>query len=263
MSENRKSNLIGMVIASAILLLGVPGAVYLGNGYNALVSTNQSYSEIENTTAFQDQVVWKDVETEGAIASGTSKGANFTEETPIWDTTKEWDQVTFTTTAEDGMIRFNVNKSVGQVLKSSISGLRIKTNCSLSLDIKIYAVKWDGTKLTRVEAFSKSLDNGSEETEWVITPMDILYLQSQLNPDTLDDEWIQIEISGNGTDKLTTGSVLQFQFAWEEPDNPFALGSFVLLQSIGVILLIVFTVLGVIATPWVNVSDFRKKGGRK
>jgi hypothetical protein len=262
MSSDRRSNIIGMLVASFILIVGVPGAVWLGNGYNALLSTEHDYSQIENVTAFKSAEYVDGIATKGRIASMSSAGANLSEETAVWDGTLDWDTVILTTASTDAILVMNINKTPNSVLRSDISGLRIKTNCTIKLEFKVYAVKWDGTKLTKVLAWTDHVANGSQVKTWNVTPMEILNLNSDLNEDADDITWIQVVITGYSTAKITTGSTIQFQMAWETPDNPFVIRSYTMLQSVGVLLLVVLTVMAVIASPWVNIqsiSDSMKK----
>lgn len=261
--NERTKGILMMVLAFSIIFLGIPLGIGLGNGYNALLTDNVNYSQIENTTAFQDVVSWDGVSTKGSVVSGSSAGANATEETPLWDTNQEWDSVVLTTESTDAVILWNVNLTPKKVLHSEKCGLRVKTNGTKELEVSIWVVKYDGVDLTRIKAFAQKVENGSQEVTWNITPIEILDLNSELNVETTDSSWIQIQITGYDADnKLTTADELEFQFAWETPDNPWVLSSYQILETIAIIGMVIFTVLAVISVSGL-VKDESKRSKRR
>lgn len=247
MKKNRVASIIVTIIATLFIvgvLLGGPG---IANERNSKLSANYDYSQIENTTSVKSAPLVDGVATEGAVVSGTAAGGNLSAETTLWDTISEWDQVTVTTTATDGVLFMNINKTSSSILKSDISGLRIKTNCTKSLEVDVYLVKYDGVDVTKIHVFEDEKDSGAQEYLWVIKPIEILSADTDLAVEPTDESYIQIVFSGNGTDKLTTSDVLQFQLAWRSPDNPWAWSSWNILLVVAYLGTFVCTIFAIIS----------------
>lgn len=263
--NKRKLEVSMMVGALLLLVIGLPTGLWMANGVNSWLSGTDTYAQVENTTAFYDGPILDDnVEHRYASVNGTVE----TEETPTWDVTLEWDSVTLGSTGTDNKVVFNWNVSVDDIINSKFTGLRLKLNCSKRLTVLVNAVKWDGVSLTSVEAYSNAhIDNESSTVHWNITPMGILAIKNDLNPDATDVVWFQIILEGYDTAKLTTGDTIQFQFATSESGNVYSFTNYQILSFSAVIFGIIFGLIGLASTKYWNPlgpeKKSRKRSGRK
>jgi hypothetical protein len=143
-------------------------------------------------------------------------------------------------------------------MASKYTELIVKTNGSKALDLKIEACKSDGVTLSTVELFTAEIGNKSQITTWDYTATQILEAKNTLNAAATDKVWIRIAISGGGTQKLTTADTVQFQFAHRGVDNVYSRSNEDMMGITAVILGIVFIILGVIATPFINLDGTGK-----
>ena len=256
--KKARLNILASMFAIVMTLAGPVVGTAGANMWNEWTSGGSiDYTQIENTTAYLSApFVEEKISTEARYASvnGTGTSANITAETPTWDTTTEWDQVTITSTGTDVKLIFNLNITLDELLDTKNTEMRIKTNGSKALEITIEAVKSDGVDLKTHELYNKEVANLSQKAVWDFDPTDILEASNELDPAKTDDVWIRIIIEGKGTTKLTTADVVQFQFAWGGNDNVYALSSEDALGMTAVIMGLLYLILAVLATPMLNID---------
>lgn len=250
-TKKEQLNVALMIGAIMILMVGVPLAITGANSINGWLSDTYAFTQTENVTGFYDGPLVDGEDDEGRYASvnGTST-ISITEETPVWDTIVEWDQVTITSTGEDVRVVWNLNYSVSDLMRSGDYQLRMKFNGSKGLDITINAVKYDGVTFTSWEVYTGHVSNGSQVEYWNWTPTQILDAVNNINADPTDETYLQLIVEGEDADvKLTTGDVIQFQFALGGADNVYAFTSWQILSGVSAILSLTFLTLSFGATP--------------
>lgn len=233
-----------MVGALLLLLVGVPLGLYAANSINGYLSANPTYVQIENTTAFYEApFIADDVDTEGRYAA--VNGTTITVETPVWDTTGEWDALTITNDETRNTLYFNVNITVKELLNTDYSKMRLKFNGTKHLAVTIYAVKFDGVVLTKVSAVEFAhVGNESSTVYWNMTPSALLQLQTGLAPALTDEVYLQIAVSGyNAANALEVGDTVMFQFAWASASAVYSFTSWQILtfmaSGMGFVLILV------------------------
>jgi hypothetical protein len=245
-----------MYAAVIFLVIGLPLTLWGANSWNDLLANADSaYAQQENTTAFYQGAVVDGLSTEARYASvnGTGSDADLTAETPTWDTTSEWDQVTLTTTQTDSKVYFNWNVTTDDLMGAAYEHLRIKTNGTKDYKITVQAVKYDGVDLTAVEGkVFDHVDNGSQVLYWNFTSSELLEIKATLDADATDELYYQIIFEGYDDTKLTTGDTIQFQFALSEIDNAFAWSHLQKIRAYGIIMGILCLFIGFASTRYYN-----------
>ena len=243
-----------MVGAVLLLVIGIPSMIYVADSYNGLISGTYSYTQQENTTALYTGPIVEgdnDIGSEYGVASvnGTTT-VTVTNESVSWDVVSEWDQITLTSTGTDNEIYFNWNQTPEKLMAGDNYQLRIKTNGTNALKLSVYAVKFDGVALTSVKAWDGLVSNLSQVIYWNWTPMEILAVQSSLNPEATDEVYFQIIMEGRTTtDNLSVGDTIQFQFALGGSDNVYTFSAKSILHGTATIGGILFIILGIASTP--------------
>jgi hypothetical protein len=250
-----------MVGALLLITVGLPAGIWAANSFNSFLSGTVEYSQVENTTDFYDGPILDD-DDEHRYAS--YNGTTVTQETPTWDVTGEWDQVTVVGTGSNNKLVLNWNMTTDDLLNSKFSVVRFKTNCSNELKLTVNAVKWDGVTLTSVEAYSVNhINNESETMNWNITPTKALELVNDLNPAATDEVYFQIVIEGYDSDNyLTVGDTVQFQIATGENGNVYSFSNLQILNGAATIFGLVFLLFGFASTPYWNPWGESKKRRR-
>jgi hypothetical protein len=248
-TKKEQINIALMIGAVFVLMAGIPLAITGANSINGWLSDTYAFTQVENATGYYEGPLVDGEDTEGRYASvnGTST-ISITEETPVWDTSADWDQVTITSTGEDARMVWNLNYSINDLLRSENYQFRMKFNGTKGLDITINAVKFDGITLTSWEVYSSHVSNGSQVEYWNWTPTQILDDYNNHDAEATDESYIQVIVEGEGDTELTTGDVIQFQFAFGGPDNAYAFSSYQILIGVSAILIVVFLLLGIGAT---------------
>ena len=234
--SKRKIEIFLMVGAILLLIVGIPCGIYIANNYNRVVAGTYSYTQQETDTALHTGPIVEgdnDIGSEYRVASvnGTTT-VTVTNESVSWDVVSEWDQITLTSTGTDNEIYFNWNQTPEKLMAGDNYQLRIKTNGTNALKLSVYAVKFDGVALTSVKAWDGLVSNLSQVIYWNWTPMEILAVQSRLNPDATDEVYIQIVMEGRtASNNLSVGDTIQFQFALGGSDNVFSCSSGFILRN--------------------------------
>lgn len=260
-SKQRKTQVMLMVGALLLMFVGLPVGLYMANGFNGFLSGVNTWTEVENTTAFYDGPIL-DGDDEYRYAS--YNGTTVTEETPTWDTVTEWDSITIAGTGTNNKVVFNYNKTVDELLNSKINQIRFKLNSSNRLKVTVNAVKWDGVTLTSVQAYSVShVDNESSTLYWNVTPVKALGYKNDLSPAATDEVYFQIILEGfDATNYLTAGDTIQFQIAEGSSSNAYAFSNIQILRGSVTILGLIFVLVGFASTPYWNPTGAKKKGGK-
>ena len=255
--NKRKLDIYLMVGALLFMIIGIPGMIYVANGWNSFLSQSYDYDQMDNVTAFYNGPLYDGKSTEGRYASMLPNGTGITAETPVWDTTGEWDTVTLTGVGVGGanttlIMVFNLNKSADDLLQSKYYSFRVKTNSTASMVMEINAVKYDGVKITEVNMLSAvQLDAGLRINYLNWTPTEVLNWVTTLNPDTTDETYIQVVFSSSTTpaDNLTTGDTIQFEYSLGSPGNVYTYSASTILNGVGIIGGITFLLIGFASTP--------------
>jgi len=257
-TTKRQLEIYLMVGAIILIFFGIPAGVWAGNSFNTFLAGSVNYDQLENETDFYDGPI---IDGDDQYQYASYNGTTVTGETPVFDTVTEWDQITITGTGTDNKFVLNWNITTDQLMDSSFSELRIKTNCSKDLKVSIKAVKFDGVTLTSVSAYSSKVRNGSQTVAWNITPMDALILVNNLNPDATDEVYFQIIFEGYDSDNyLEVADVIQFQVATGENGNVYAFSNIQILRAVATLggVLLILIAFGS-TKAWNPVSDKGRK----
>lgn len=240
--SKRRLDAVLNVVALLFLFLAVPGMVWAGNAWNGFLGQTYEWTAQENATAFYEGPI---LDGDDEYRYATYYNTSVTEETPTWDVTGDWDQVTIVGTGAKSVYVMNLNKSVDDLLNSKYYSLRMKTNGSQPIKASLYAVKYDGVALTQQQIdVTVTLGNGSKEAYFNWTPTEILQVNTLLNPAATDESYCQIVIeSSSTTNNLTAGDVIQFDIDLGSPSNVYTFSSIQILRglaTIGGIMFILF-----------------------
>lgn len=237
--NKRRLDAIMNVVALVFLFLLVPGMVTMGNAWNGFLGDTYEWDAQENATAFYDgPIIDGDDEYRWASVYNTT----VTEETPTWDVTGDWDQVTVVGTGAQSKLVFNLNKSVSDLVNSKYYSLRVKTNGTQPVKVSFYGVKFDGVTLTEQQiATTVTLGNLSKTAYFNWTPTEILQVDTLLNAEATDEVYTQIVIESSSTTlNLTAGDVIQFQVSLGKPSNVYTFSSIQILRGVATIGGIIF-----------------------
>jgi len=223
------------VVALAFLFLIVPGMVYVGNAWNGFLGSTYEWDAQENATSLYQGPVIDGDSSEYRMASVNDTGD--VEETPVWDVSSDWDQVTIVNTGAQVKLIMNLNITANELLNSKYYSLRVKTNGTQPLKISCFAVKFDGVTLTQQQIDeSITVRNGSRTAYFNWTPAEILQVETLLNPELDDETYLQLVFeSSSSTDNLTTGDVIQYQIHLGKPSNVYTFSSIQILRGVATI----------------------------
>lgn len=249
------TNIALSVLALTFFICGPFLGVFTVEKVNGWLSDGYEYDQIENVTAFYTAPFLEEKSTEARYASvnGTGSSATVTSETPLWDLTTEWDQVTITSTGPDVKVMFNVNMTTKELMEDPYYQMRMRFNGTKGMDLTVEAVKYDGITMTSVELWTGHVSNGSQVAYWNWTPIEILEGHSDLDSEKSDEVWIRIVLEGETGTNLTTGDEIDFQFAFGGPGNSYSLSSWGLFNFLGIGGGIVYGFFALLATPLLDI----------
>jgi hypothetical protein len=201
------------------------------------------------------------------MASTLLNDTGDTEETPSWDVSGDWDQVTISNDGAKVKLIMNVNKSASDLLNSKYFSLRVKTNSTQHLKVSFYTVKFDATHLYSQQiGTTVTLGNGSKTGFFNWTATDILKAQTLLNPNATDEQYSQLVFeSSSTTNNFTSGDVVQYQIHLGKPSNAYAFSAIQILRGVATIGGVIFLLVGFASTPYWNplAGTIKTTGGNR